>query len=258
MSWLMDWMPEWLGLIIAMAVSFFALTVVENSVKKIRERKRQPNIETKEESQQKKSNSEKPSLMSGSVVVQVRSAKDERDRYKAEANEKAKELATLRNQFKDFKRQHGLWRVHECGLDGTPIGLSVAVQFIEPRDSDLAEKILGFFCTAREIFKTNAIEQVKWFKNPSDKAQVVIFSDHAHANGIKAAFRACDLLEEKVDRFQMSVAGIEQVLFDIAIVVFPSDRSASLTPIAISQAEYDALPSTDKKTLYVITSGEND
>ena len=57
-------------------------------------------------------------------------------------------------------------RVHECGFDRTPIGLSVAVQFIEPRDSDLSENILGFFCTAREIFKTNTIEQVEVVQKP--------------------------------------------------------------------------------------------
>ena len=85
----------------------------------------------------------------------------------------------------------------------------------------------------------------------------MIFSYHSHAGGIKAAFRDCDLLEEAVDRFQMSFAGIEQGLFDIAIVVFPSDRSDDLTTKAMTQAEYD-VSAKDKKTVYLITNGEND
>ena len=223
MSWLMDWIPEWLVLLIAVLVAYFALTVGDNFVKKIRKRKRQPTIETKEESQQKKSNSEKPGEMFGSAVVQVRSAKDERDRYKAESEEKSKELAKLRNQIKDLKRDQGRWRIRMCGSESHSINLSVAVQFIESSDSGLAEKIRGLFFHESLIFrpKSNDIESVKWFRNPSNKARVVIFSDHPNAAGIKAALSDCDLLEEAVDKFQMNVARSEQVLFDIAIVVFP-------------------------------------
>ena len=260
MSALMDWIPEWLWLLIAVPMAYFALTVAENFVKKIRERKRQPTIETKEESQQKKSDLEKPGEMFGSAVVQVRSAKDERDRYKAksEAEEQSKELAKLRNQIKDLKRDHGRLRIQMCGSESHPMGLSLAVQFIELRDRVLAEKILGLFSSERQMFKMsedNDIETVKWFRNPSDKARVVIFSDHPHAEGIKDAFSDCDLLEEAVDRFQVSVAGIEQVPFDIAIVVFPSDSSKHLT--TMTQAEYD-VSAKDKNTVYLITNGEND
>ena len=128
------------------------------------------------------------------------------------------------------------------------------VQFIEPRDSVLAERILGFFVSKRPIFKTNDIEPVMWFRNPSSNSRIVIFSNHPNAGGIKAAFKYCDLLEEPVDKFEMSFSGTEQAAFDIAIVVFPSDRSAALTPIAISKAEYDALSTKDKKTVYFITN----
>ncbi len=96
MSSLMGWLPDWLTVFFVALAFLFAFTVVEKFVKKIRERKRQPTIETKEESQQKKSNSEKPGEMFGSAVVQVRSANDERDQYRTEADEKAKELTKLR------------------------------------------------------------------------------------------------------------------------------------------------------------------
>ncbi len=250
----MGWLPDWLTFFFVALAFLFAFTVVEKFVKKIRERKRQPTIETKEESQQKKSNSEKPGEMFGSAVVQVRSANDERDQYRTEADEKAKELTKLRSDFKAFKQEHGLWRVQVCGLEDSPIGLSVVVQFIEPRDSVLAERILGFFVSERPIFKTNDIEPVMWFRNPSSNSRIVIFSNHPNAGGIKAAFKYCDLLEEPVDKFEMSFSGTEQAAFDIAIVVFPSDRSAALTPIAISKAEYDALSTKDKKTVYFITN----
>ena len=108
MSSLMGWLPDWLTVFFVALAFLFAFTVVEKFVKKIRERKRQPTIETKEESQQKKSNSEKPGEMFGSAVVQVRSANDERDQYRTEADEKAKELTKLRSDFKAFKQEHGL------------------------------------------------------------------------------------------------------------------------------------------------------
>ena len=103
MSELIGGLPAWLMSLLAAVVGVLLFTLVESFVKKrIRER-------NKKEKQQQKSTESPSGGLGGSAVVQVRSAKDERDRYKAEANEKAKELATLRNQFKDFKRQHGLW-----------------------------------------------------------------------------------------------------------------------------------------------------
>ena len=190
--------------------------------------------------------------------IEVSTFKDERDQYKTEADEKAEELTKLRSRFKDFKKQHGLWRIQTCGSDISPIGLSVSVQFIESRDSGLAERILGFFISARPIFKANDIKPVTWFRNPSSNSRIVIFSAHSHASGIMAAFNDCDLLKEPVDKFEMSFAGTEQAAFDIAIVVFPKDSSEELTTKSITQAEYDALPSKDKKTVYLITNGEDD
>ena len=191
MSGIMGWLPEWLMVILAAIAGVYLFTLVESLVKKkVRER-------NKKESQQKKSNLEKPGEMSNSAVVQVRSAKDERDRYKAEseANEKAEELTKLRSRFKDFKKQHGLWRIQTCGREDSPIGLSVSVQFIEPRDSGLAERILGFFISVRPIFKTNDIKPVTWFRNPSSNSRIVIFSNHPNAGGIKAAFKGNYILD---------------------------------------------------------------
>ena len=220
MSGIMGWLPEWMAVLLAAIVGVSVFTLVESFVKKkIRER-------NKKESQQQKSNPENLSAkLGGLAVVQVRSANDERDQYRTEADEKAKELTKLRSDFKAFKQKHGLWRVQVCGFDNSPIGLSVVVQFIAPRDSGLAERILGFFVSARPIFKTNDIEPIMWFRNPSSNSRIVIFSNHPNAGGIKAAFKNCDLLEEPVDKFEMSFAGTEQAAFDIAIVVFPTDSS---------------------------------
>ena len=153
--------------------------------------------------------------------TQVSTLESERDRYKTEAEGKAEELARLGEEFKAFKQQHGRWRIHVCGMSDTPLGLSVSVKFIEPRDAGLAERVLGYFITARPIWKTKDIEPIKWFRNPS-KARIVIFSDHDNAEGIKAAFNDCDLLEEPVDRFDVGFARGNIPDVDIAIVVFPS------------------------------------
>ena len=63
------------------------------------------------------------------------------------------------------------------------------------------------------------------------------------------------MLEEPVDKFEMSSAGTEQSDFDIAIVVFPSDSPKNIT--TMTQAEYD-VSAKDKNTVYLITNGEND
>lgn len=164
-------------------------------------------------------------------------AESQRDEYKRELDEKEtqlrqshseiegknKKLLDLREQFRDLKRQHGRLRIELCGSSTKSLGLSVAVQFVDSKDSALADRIRSFFWEGRGLWRdTRDIEQVRWFRNPSRRERVVIFSDHPHAAGIKGAFNNCDLLEEKVDRFDKSFAKENVPNVDIAIVVFPA------------------------------------
>ena len=168
-------------------------------------------------------------------------AEVERDEYKRQLDEKEtkllqslseienknKELSELWREFLDFKRQHGRWQIDQCGSSSKSLGLSVAVQFVDSKDSELADRIRGFFLYGPVIppeypwKDTRDIEQVKWFRNPSSKGRIVIFSDHYFADGLKYAFNHYDLLEEKIDRFDKSFAGSNIPDVDIAIVVFP-------------------------------------
>ena len=187
--------------------------------------------------------------------------KTENDEYKRQVEDKEKELSQLQGEFLVFKREHGKWRIKECGRSSQSLNLSVAVHFIDPQDANLADRIYAPFWSGfpgTPWVDTRPIEQVPWFRNPSNKSRIVIFSAHDNAYGIMAAFNDCDLLEERVDKLDMSFAGGKIPDVDIAIVVFPRDRSEELTPRAITQAEYDALPSKDEKTLYFITDKHKD
>ena len=191
--------------------------------------------------------------------------KTENDEYKREVEDKETELSQLRKDYSGLKRTWGKFRIEKCGVYEKSLGLSVAVQFMEPRDAELADQIRGFFWM-NEIplpgfpwTDTRDIVQISWFKNPSSTARIVIFSDHTHAAGIKAAFNGCDLLDEPVDRFEMSFAGTQQADIDIAIVVFPTKTSSDVKEIrTMTQGDYDALPSKDEKTLYFITDKHKD
>ena len=216
MSWIMGWLPEWLMVILVAIAGVYLFTLVESlAKKKIKER-------NKKESQQKKSNSEKPGEMFGSAVVQVRSAKDASDRYKAEseAEETAKELAKLRSDFKAFKQKYGRWFLQWCGSTASPIGLSVSVQFIEPHDSNLAKQIKDAFSSFGGVWKIKPINQIKWQQNPSNQTRIVIFSDHERAhgmNGIKGTLNTwCLLDEERVDLYPKELHMSE----DVTIIVF--------------------------------------
>lgn len=157
-------------------------------------------------------------------------SKTERDEYKGKCEDyerqvrrQDEELSALWEKLRDLKQQHGRWRIELCGSSTKSLGLSVAVQFVDPKDSALADRIRGFFWQGRGTWRnTRDIEQVRWFRNPSNRRRVVIFSGHSHAAGIKAAFNNYDLLEEKVDRFDRNSAQGKIPDVDIAIVIFPS------------------------------------
>ena len=111
--------------------------------------------------------------------------------------------------------------VQLCCSTTSPIGLSVAVQFINTNDVELAKQIKGWFFSLRGYWKLKEIEHIKWRQNPSGSARVVIFWDHGHAAGLTAAFNDCCLLEEGVDHRAKEPDMPE----DITIVVFNKERN---------------------------------
>lgn len=148
------------------------------------------------------------------------------EQHKKDLELKQKELAAettklseISNSFRAFRVQDGRWRIIQCGKADTSLGLTVAVYFIDSRDSDLAKMVRGFFSS--EIpgwspWKTLNVEQIPWRENPSSRARIVIFSDHPNAGGVKAAFNDCELLPERVDRFDKQTG----MLVDVMIVIF--------------------------------------
>ena len=103
---------------------------------------------------------------------------------------------------------------------------------MDPKDAEMAEKIRHFFWSGavplpRFPWKnTHDISQVKWFRNRSAKARIVIFSDHPHAEGIKFAFNDCNFLDEPVDLWDMNFVSNEVTAADIVFVVFPRETPA--------------------------------
>ena len=211
MSSLMGWLSDSLMVILAAIVGVSIFTLVEKFVKKkIRER-------NKEESQQKKSNLENLSTKLKLDMIELGLAQDQRDEYKRQAEDKEVELVGLQNQFKDFKQKYGRWWLQWGGSTTRPIGLSVAVQFIELCDSNLAEKIRGLFFSLSGTWKRKPVEQVKWQRNPSSESRIVIFSDHEHADGIKNTFNNFCLLDEERVNLYSKEPGMSE---DITIIVF--------------------------------------
>ena len=139
------------------------------------------------------------------------------------------ELFGLQNEYEAFKRDVGRWRIKECGRSDSSLDLSVAIHFIDYQDVALAKRIRDFFWLGNPPLqgfpwtKTDDISHVPWFENRS-ASRIVIFSDHRNAEGIKAAFNECNLLDELVDRCEMNFAKKEQRDYDIAIVVFPVEK----------------------------------
>jgi hypothetical protein len=159
--------------------------------------------------------------------IQVADLAALRDSYKGALEEKELQYKSLQEQSKLFKQDCGRWRIIECGKKSEPLNLLVVVQFINDKDADLAERIRTFFWQEfpGSPWKTSPIEQTKWFKNPSSSSRIVIFSDHPHAAGIKAAFRDCELVGEKVDLFGLGLATEQQMAADITFVIFPQPPS---------------------------------
>ena len=137
-------------------------------------------------------------------MVDVRKIRE--DHYKRECEQKTKELqerseelSRQERKYKDLQDEYGKMWVDVCGRDLNPLGLSVAVQFIDYRDSDLAEKIIRLFPPT--TWETKEIASISWRRNPCSGCRIVLFSDHEHVSGLKGAINTCALLDgEGVDR----------------------------------------------------------
>ena len=148
------------------------------------------------------------------------------DNYKRQCEEKTKELQERSEELSKLERKHqvlqeeyGRMWVDVCGRNVEPLGLSVAVQFIDHHDSDLAEKVSGFFATA--AWKTKEIASIGWRRNPCSGGRIVIFSNHEHASGLEGAINTCELLNgEGVDRASREPHMVD----DVTIIIFTKAR----------------------------------
>lgn len=208
------------------AFLIIALPLLGSEAAKRREHPPALDREESDESPVEQGELEKRELDLIAAKAEASIAQSERDEYKWQVQDKEKELSQLRDEFLKFKRDHGRWRIKACGREaGKSLNLSVAILYIDHRDSNFAEQIYAPFSPEIPLtpwVKTQRKRNILDFDNPSSYARVVIFSDHSHANGIKAAFNGCDLLGERVDRFDKSFADGNIPDVDIAIVVFPS------------------------------------
>src|SRR5205809_535858 len=85
-------------------------------------------------------------------------------------------------------------------------------------DADLAKQIYALFSSdfPGSPWKTSPVEHRQWLDNPSSKSRIVIFADHSHADGVKAAINDCELLPKKVARHPR----MDGMAADITIVIF--------------------------------------
>ena len=256
MSWLMGWIPDWLVVLLAAFVGVATFSLIESFVKKkIRER-------NKEENQQKKSNLESLRKKLDLAMLEVESAQDQRDEYKRQVEDKEKKLSDCWGANEVLREDYGKAILWVQGRDWKSRELSVAVQHVRIEDAELAKQIRGLLAVHLQddsySKENHTVEHILLpFENPSSTARVVLFSDSEVGIDIRIAFDRYKLISEKMDRFEKSFAGGKVPEVDIAIVVFPPDRSADLTTRAMTQAEYD-VSTKDKKTVYLITNGEND
>src|SRR5438034_9209231 len=90
---------------------------------------------------------------------------------------KKKELENIKNEFLSFKQQHGRWWVMQCGKDTHSLNLSVAIQFIDHHDADLATQIYALFSSdfPRSPWKTSLVENRQWLDTPSSKSRSCLF-----------------------------------------------------------------------------------
>ena len=139
-------------------------------------------------------------------------------------NDKTKDYDELDTSFKEFKKQEGQWRIGQCGKKSETLNLSVVIKFIDLSDKELAKKIYALFWSdiPGSPWKTEQIDQIKWRENPIESPRIVIFSDHPHAHGIKAAINDCGLLTERVEVLNRS--NETDYEGDITFVIFPESK----------------------------------
>lgn len=92
--------------------------------------------------------------------------------------------------------------------------LKVSVEFTDPRSEILAKRVSDLF--VGRSWKTRDIE-FKWRENPNADCDIIIYSDHSNAGGVRGAFRHCKLLDDKTIGRMPREAAMED---DVTIVVF--------------------------------------
>ena len=141
-------------------------------------------------------------------------------------------LSNVQGLIKDLeetRKQFGRWRIIVCGKKDESLNLSVAVQFIDPQDAGLAEKIRALFWSNIPghplPWDSQPIDPIKWRKNPSEYTRIVIFSEQESAQCIKAAINDCGVLDERVEVFPRQ--NETDYVAEITFVIFPRAASSA-------------------------------
>ena len=131
-------------------------------------------------------------------------------------------LDRLQKEYDSLRHDYGRFQILRMNNAETSLGLTVAIQFIDAKDEDLAHRIRAIFWSEfpNWPWKKPRIESTRWFQNPSTKTRIVIFSDHPHAQGIKGAMNDFGLLDERVATFGMDDATDQQMIADLVFVIF--------------------------------------
>ena len=160
------------------------------------------------------------------------------DQLQAELNGSAAEIArknaecvSLRETNQSCLDQLGRWRITQLGLVSQSAGFTVDIRYTEKDDDVLAKNVRGFFWSdfGTTPWKTDPARKIDWFKNPSVRGRIVIFSGHSYADALRSAFNEYALLRiAKKDgeptftheRFDCSSDKRDWMTADFTIVIF--------------------------------------
>lgn len=111
----------------------------------------------------------------------------------------SEELAALAHQYDSLRELcFSLW-LEICATAvpadmAAAFKLKVSVEFTDPRSESLARQVSDLFVS--RSWKTRDIE-FRWRENPNPDYDIIIYSDHSNAGGLRGAFRYCKLLDDK-------------------------------------------------------------
>lgn len=140
------------------------------------------------------------------------------EKRRKKLEETSEELAGLRKRHEALRKQHGEMWIQLCSKAPEPLGLSVAVQFVDINDLNLAKQADALFPAT--FWKKKEIKQISYTQNISD-CRIVIFGNHKHIGGLRAAINDCGLLGEQVASLPPMDPSMRE---DVRIVIFPRER----------------------------------